>query len=58
LNPDSPTFQAASKTCARVAGMPAFGTGGQKGGIEVNQGGGPGPGPAGNQGGGFGIQAG
>ena len=61
LNPDSPTFQSASKTCSKSAGMPAFGTGGQRGGIEVTQGGGPGPGPAGKPdtaGGGFGIQAG
>lgn len=58
LNPDSPTFQRASTICAKSAGVPQFGTGGQRGGIEIQQGGGPAPGPADKQGGGFGIQAG
>ncbi len=44
LNPDNPTFKAASQTCAKKYGVPGFGTGNQRGGIDVTGGGGPGPG--------------
>jgi len=60
LNPQSPTFQNASKVCAKKTGVPGLGGSPQRGGIEATAGGGPG-GPAGGPGsksGGAGIATG
>jgi hypothetical protein len=46
LNPNSPTFMAASKTCAKSTGVPGFGGTPQPGSIEITGGGPPG-GPGG-----------
>jgi hypothetical protein len=51
LNPQSPTFQNASKACAKSTGVPGFGTGTpQRGAIEATAGNGPAGGPGGNGG--------
>jgi hypothetical protein len=60
LSPRNPTFQAASKLCAKKVGVPGLGGAGpQKGGIEVTGGGPPGAGgPGSGSGSGAVIQAG
>jgi len=50
VNPRSPTFQAASKTCAKSAGVPGLGGTPQRGAIEASSGNGPSGGPGGNGG--------
>jgi hypothetical protein len=56
LNPNNPTFKAASKTCAKKAGVPGLGgTSAPRGGIEEQSGTGPAGGPGGNGGAGAGI---
>ena len=51
LNPNNPTFQNASKLCAKKTGVPGFGGGTpQPGPIEATSGGGPQGGPGGNGG--------
>jgi len=50
LNPRSPAFQSASKTCAKLAGVPGLGGTPQRGAIEASSGAGPAGGPGGNGG--------
>jgi len=50
LNPRSPTFQAAAKTCATSVGIPGLGGTPQRGAIEATSGNGPAGGPGGNGG--------
>ncbi len=59
LDPNNPTFQAASKTCAKKTGLPGLGGGTpQPGSIEATSGSGPGGGPGSGQGSGAVIQGG
>ncbi|HTD49951.1 MAG TPA: hypothetical protein VK771_05090 [Acidimicrobiia bacterium] len=50
LNPNSPTFQNASKLCAASTGVPGIGGTPQRGAIEATSGDGPAGGPGGNGG--------
>lgn len=51
LNPNNPTFQSASKLCAKQTGVPAFGSGTPPAGaIAATSSGGPAGGPGGNGG--------
>jgi hypothetical protein len=59
LNPRSPTFQSASKTCAKSAGVPGFGGGTPpRGAIEATTRNAPAGGPGGNGGASFSVSSG
>lgn len=62
LDPSSPTFQSASKTCAKKTGVQGFGTGNPNdapaGSVSISSSGGPGPGSAGGPGAGSGGSSG
>ncbi len=58
LDPNNPTFQSASKTCAKRVGLPGLGGTPQPGSIEATSGSGPSGGPGSGNGSGAVIQAG